>query len=542
MSLLLYIFYVVNFYRKEVTGWAFVPADLGFLKNLGNLASFTNLKYHTRIGAVLAIIIFFLAILFVISKRVHLKFKKRLKILLMSILIFYGLFFTSLSQKNILPLLGLDTRIKFTVNQIYERYGVLMGFYVGYTQATNLKPENYNRDTINKIAEQIKKNYPQVKSVFSTKKIKKKIPPNVIIIMSEAFADPTVWNNINFSDEPIPNFKKLQSKSIHGNIISPVFGGATCNVEYEFNTCNSIYFLKSGVIPYEQFDTYFTNKNVDTVPKIFKQNGYKTIGLHTYEGTFFNRNKVYPVLGFDEFISAEKMKNAEIKGNYISDRYFTDKLINILRTKKKPLFLYGITMENHYPFQPKKFSEPDPIKSFSDLLNENQLASVNSYLHGINDADKQLKRLTDYLKKYDEPVILIFFGDHLPILADSGFGLYADLKYIPSTDNLNWDIEDYYKMYTTPYLIWNNFDNKNINLGDISPYFLSNYLLDMLGFEKPLRFQFMNMAYEKFHALKENLFIDAKQNKFNVIHDEKISNMFWNLQYDSIWGEKYLTD
>lgn len=538
-SILLYIFYVVNFYRKEITGWAFVPADLGFLKNAGNLASFAHLKYHIRIGASAAVIIFLLTILFVVSKRIHVKFKKRLKILLPTLFIFWFMFFTSFAKLNIMPLFGLDSRIKLTVNQIYQKYGVIMGFYVGYNQATNLKPDNYSEDKINEIAGIIEKNYQRTENIFNTQNYSS-LKPNVIIIMSEAFSDPTRWSNINFSDEPIPTLKKLQSESIFGNIISPVFGGSTCNVEYEFNTCNSLYFFKSGVVPYEEIATYFTNENMVTVPKLFKANGYKTIGLHTYEGTFFNRDKIYPLLGFDEFISAKDMKNAEIKGNYISDKYFTDRLIKILEQKDSPLFLYGITMENHYPFQPKKFDEPDPIKSSSELLTENQLASVDSYLHGISDADQQLKRITDYLKNFDEPTIVIFFGDHLPILADSGFGVYADLKYIPSTDNLNWSAEDYYKMYTTPYVIWNNFDNKNINLGDISPYFLSNYLLDMVGIEKPARFKFMNIAYEKFHGLKENLFIDAQGKKFNVVQNENIANMFWNLQYDSIWGQKYL--
>ncbi len=530
-SIMLYIFYVVNFYRKEITGWVFVPQDFSFIKNLGNLASFTHLNYHKRIGLTFAIIFFLLSILFVISKRVHLKFAKRFKIFVTSLIIFWILFFTEFSKINILPLFSVDTRIKFTVNQIYEKYGVIMGFYVGYAQETKLKPPNYNQTTINKIAEEIQK--------YSRKK-KKKITPNVIVIMSEAFADPTLWSNIKFSTEPIPNFKKLREQSIYGNIITPVFGGATCNVEYEFNTCNSLYFFKSETIPYEQINTYFTNEKMETVPKIFKQNGYETIGLHTYSKEFFNREKIYPLLGFDKFITAEDMKNAPIKGNYISDKYLTDKLIYILRTKKNPLFLYATTMENHYPFQPKKFAEPNPIKAQSNLLNTEQLESVNSYLHGINDADKQLKRITDYLQKYDEPTILIFFGDHLPILADSGFGLYVDLKYISSDDNLKWNTDDYYKIYTTPYLIWNNFDKKKINLGDISPYFLSNYLLNILGFEKPLRFQFMDMAYEKFHALKENLFIDSNGNKHSVPQDENITNMFWNLQYDSIWGEKYL--
>ena len=541
-STLLYIFYVINYYRKEITGWAFVPADLEFLKNAGNLATFTHLKYHIRIGASFAVIIFLLAILFVVSKRFHMPFKKRLRTILLSIFIFWGLFLTNFAKINIMPAFGLDARIKLTVNQIYQKYGAIMGFYVGYNQATNLAPENYSQNKINEIASLVKKDYPRVKNIF-TKKNFASLKPNVIVIMSEAFSDPTRWSNLKFSAEPIPNLKKLQSQSIHGNIISTVFGGSTCNVEYEFNTGNSLYFFKSGVIPYEEMQTYFTNEDMITVPKLFKQNGYKTVGLHTYEGTFFNRDKIYPLLGFDEFISAKDMKNAEIKGNYISDKYFTDRLIEILENKTKPLFLYGITMENHYPFQPDKYkaSEKDPIKSSSPLLNQNQLSSIDSYLHGINDADKQLKRLTDYLKKFDEPTIVIFFGDHLPILADSGFGVYADLKYIPSTDNLNWSADDYYKMYTTPYVIWNNFDNKNINLGDISPYFLSNYVLDMVGIEKPLRFKFMNVAYEKFHALKENLFIDSNDQKFNVDQNENLTNMFWNLQYDSVWGQNYLS-
>ena len=100
--------------------------------------------------------------------------------------------------------------------------------------------------------------------------------------------------------------------------------------------------------------------------------------------------------------------------------------------------------------------------------------------------------------------------------------------------------EDFYKMYTTPYLIWNNFDNKNINLGDISSYFLSNYLLDYLDFEKPLEFKFMNVIYKKICALKENLCIDKNGKKFDAMPDRNLENMYFNLQYDSVFGENFL--
>ena len=544
LSLALYLFYFMNFHRREITGWVFVPSDLNFFKSFQSINKFAKLKFHYRIIAVPAVIFFLVCVLFFCYKKSKIKFKikSRLKVSFSSITIFLFIFYSAFSRTNIMPMFGLDTRIKFTSNQIYDKYGAIMGFYTMSAQKNNLKPENYNRVTIKKIAEQINQEYPQTKNIFVKNKIKKNIKPNIIIIMSEAFADPTRWSNINFSEEPIPNFKNLCDESIFGNLITPSFGGSTCNVEYEFNTCNAMYFFETGAIPYENYNKYLANKNLETIPKIFKKNGYEIIGLHTYDGNFFNRKEVYKILGFDKFICAEDMKNAEYAGSFISDKYFTDQVINILEKKDKPIFLYGITMENHYPFEKNKFQEPDKIKAQSDFLNQKQIESLESYLHGINDADRELKRLTDYLKNFAEPSIVIFFGDHLPILNNSGYEFFYDIKYISDKDNSNWSAEDFYKMYTTPYLIWNNFDNKNLNLGDISPYFLSNYLLDYLDFDKPLKFKFMNIVYKKICALKENLCIDKKGKKYNSMSDRNLENMYFNVQYNSVFGENFLLE
>ena len=89
--------------------------------------------------------------------------------------------------------------------------------------------------------------------------------------------------------------------------------------------------------------------------------------------------------------------------------------------------------------------------------------------------------------------------------------------------------------------MWNNFNNQHKNLGDISPYFLSNYLLDYLNLDKPLKFKFMNLAYKKICALKENLCIDKNGNMNNVIKDRESENMFFNLEYDSIFGHDFLS-
>ena len=46
--------------------------------------------------------------------------------------------------------------------------------------------------------------------------------------------------------------------------------------------------------------------SIDTLPKIMKNNGYKTVALHTYDKTFYDRDKNYANMGFDEFIGIDE--------------------------------------------------------------------------------------------------------------------------------------------------------------------------------------------------------------------------------------------
>ena len=149
LSLALYLFYFMNFHRREITGWVFVPSDLNFFKSFQSINKFAKLKFHHRIIAVPAVIFFLVCVLFFCYKKSKIKFKikSRLKVSFSSITIFLFIFYSSFSRTNIMPMFGLDTRIKFTSNQIYDKYGAIMGFYTMSAQKNNLKPENYNRVT-----------------------------------------------------------------------------------------------------------------------------------------------------------------------------------------------------------------------------------------------------------------------------------------------------------------------------------------------------------------------------------------------------------
>lgn len=67
------------------------------------------------------------------------------------------------------------------------------------------------------------------------------------------------------------------------------------------------------------------------------------------------------------------------------------------------------------------------------------------YAEGARDADAMLGRLVDYFSRRSEPVVLAFWGDHLPYLGDNQLG-YRELGM--DVDGL--------AGYETPYVIWAN--------------------------------------------------------------------------------------
>ena len=75
------------------------------------------------------------------------------------------------------------------------------------------------------------------------------------------------------------------------------------------------------------------------------------------------------------------------------------------------------------------------------------------YTEGVRDADAMLGRLTAYFAEREEPVVLVFYGDHLPYLGDNQKG-YAELESevsIPENER-----EDILCSYKTPYVLWAN--------------------------------------------------------------------------------------
>lgn len=301
---------------------------------------------------------------------------------------------------------------------------------------------------------------------WSAEDLKK--PPNIIVVLSESFWDETQMKQLKFSRDPIPFFHKLQEQYTHGDLLSPMFGGGTANVEMEVLTGHSMRFFPEGATPYE--DNF--KQPTASLASLLSAQGYHTTAISPYHGWFFNSFEVYKHLGFSRFISLEYFNPDEYVGPYIGDHAVAKRIIEESEKSPGADFIFSNTMENHYHYWPNKFKR-NTIDIKGDLSRE-AIGIAETYAQGLTGADQMLQELVSHFSRVKEPTVIVFFGDHLPSLEK--YFVYNEAKFISGED----DPDFQKKMHTVPFLIWNNYLPKNGGEElHLSPSFLSPYVLHL---------------------------------------------------------------
>ena len=242
-------------------------------------------------------------------------------------------------------------------------------------------------------------------------------PPHVVIVLSESFWDPTALEGLAIDPDPLPEFRRLATgpNGCAVDTVSPIFGGYTCNAEFEVLTGIAMAALPARIVPHRHgFKGW-----VPALPSVFKEQGYATIAVHPFLPDFWNRNLVYPRIGFDRFIHIGNLRHQEVKGKFISDSAAADEVIALLDEATAPTFLLLITMQNHSPYGDRRYGEVE-TRSVTITSPTLHADSVRDYVHGLRDADAMLGKLTSHLAGMDRRVLLLFLGDHQPNLIPPG--------------------------------------------------------------------------------------------------------------------------
>lgn len=277
---------------------------------------------------------------------------------------------------------------------------------------------------------------------------------HVVMVMNEAFSDLTDSPAFDYGeeDDPLSNLHALEADphALSGHLVVPGFAGGTANTEFDVLTG-----IQTNALSASTTSSFrVVNRNLESLFRVFDADGYATSFFHPGDDWFYNRENVYRWLGAERTLFADEMEAVEYKGRWVTDDYMSDLITNELDSAVSAgelLFHYTTTIQNHMSYTADKYGEgyefpPVPLTiSVSDEVE----TMLRVYTEGVRDADAMLGRLVDTFSAQEEPVVLVYFGDHLPYLGDNQLGYQA----LGLTQEADWDA---LRSYETPYVIWAN--------------------------------------------------------------------------------------
>ena len=388
--------------------------------------------------------------------------------------------------------LAIDNRLLSTyfgnIAYAYQDYGYPYCLAVTIFDTGINEPNGYSKALMEDI----------VNSEGEIKETKKKnTDVNILFLQLETFIDPTEVNFLSFSEDPIPNFRKLSEEYSSGYYKVPAVGAGTANTEFESITGMSLHYFGAGEYPYK---TILKETTCESAAYDLKKLGYSTHAIHNNEANFYGRRTVFSRLGFDTFTSEEYMPNISdtTPMGWVKDHILTDEIFKAMESTEGPDYVYTISVQGHgdYPTEPVL---SDPEIKVTGAESEEKNNAWEYYVNQLHEMDQFVKELTDRLSELDERVVLVMYGDHLPTM---------DLKVE--------DMKNRY-LFQTKYVMWSNFDMKKKDK-NIAAYQMAAEVFNRLGIHEGTVFN-----YHQTRKGSRNYQLDLQA-----------------LQYDILYGKQYV--
>lgn len=433
----------VNLVKTDCRNDPFIPADISLVREAVNAAGEYTLNLHIGILAgilILSALCFLLAAIFRVKH-------PRWQVRILGAVAVLGAFVWSMP--NVYQSVDLYTPrgenlSKSNVPEVFRLCGFPYCFLHNYDLYPIEKPEGYQKSTVEQWAAEDAAEY-----------TKPGVQPNVIFIMCESYSDLSDEDVFQYAEEdnPMYGFHRLAAsdRARSGHIVVSNYGAGTANTEFDVLTG-----IQTNMVSPNNVSSFrVIHKSINALPWDYQAAGYTTYFTHPGYSWFYNRDNVYKFLGMEERVFNETYTDEDRKGTMISDQAFYEHLTAALDEKlggDKPLFAYGVTIQNHqaYPYSKYGFEPEKP--PLSTTISDGAMETLSVYLEGVRDSTAMLEKLCDYFDSREEPILLVFYGDHRPALGQD-YGVYRELGLMTGETDTSEDILDTYK---TPYLLWAN--------------------------------------------------------------------------------------
>ncbi len=443
----------VELFKYGANGNHLILTDMKMATNVKSLTSFAYIKITPMLITYIALGLIYFAVVYWFNPRVV--FKKTSRYVgsgLITVCFACVLLIPKVSNAvfNFFDVDNKPSTNAFVTNEKFENNSFLA--YIVQTTAENLsnkleEPDDYTEEAINDILNE--PNDENNENVDFSQ-------PNVIMIMSEAFAD---FRTVNpeLQTDAYNYFDMICEESISGKTVVPTFGAYTVRTEFELLFGMPVKSLNDVSMP----QRILLDRAQTTIPRYYSELGYDTYYIHTFLSSFYSRSRVYSYLGFDELIFQDDFDvDVNYRYSYIEDKVIFDEIEYLLDESESPVYIHTTTMQNHQPYD----------------QGEDPTDELGNYLAGIGDMCEDLYAFLENLKELDEPTVVFFVGDHFPSFRGEG-NIYDELGYNSSNCST---------LFEQTYFIWSNYETESNEVPTelISAYYMPYVVMDVIGTPK----------------------------------------------------------
>ena len=441
------IFGLVNHYVMLFRTTPFVPWDIFSINTAASVASNYDFTPSTRVVVVSILFVVLIVLMHFINHKMKMSFY--LRMIPFAVVTICLCVFVNMLQDDDFQTENYLYPFLFTPGYMTQVNGMAVTFAMDLEYLAIDKPSGYNADE----AKEELAEYADAETETNQKL------PNIIVIMDEAFADLKVLDEFYTNVDYMPFVHSMQNgkeNTVSGYLNVSVCGGNTANTEFEFLTGNTMAFLPTGSIPYQQY----IKQDIPSLASYLSGLGYQTYAQHPYLASGWNRDKVYEWMGFDNMTFIDSYLSRKLIRNYISDESSFEQIKRTFEEKEdgKPAFIFNVTMQNHGGYSDTYSDFVNSVRTIDHKSND-----LDQYLTLLSISDSEVEKLIAYFSNVDEDTVVVFFGDHQP----------NDFVTSPIAQTT----ENDYNRYQVPYFIWANYDiDEAVNVNTSANYLAANVL------------------------------------------------------------------
>ena len=348
---------------------------------------------------------------------------------------------------------------------------------------------------------------------------------NVVVVLSESFSDPTRLEEVTLERDPIPFTHRLMERVPSGEMLTQFIGGGTANMEFETLTGFSLsQFTPQMNTPYQQLVPNYSS--FPSAVETFESLGHVPVAIHPYRAIMYKRDRVYPVLGFDEFVDETTMQSLETleRSDFASDESSFDEVEHHIAVNDAPVFVNLVTMQNHYPMA-GKYEDPITVGPSVGVVRQ----QLSAFARGLEYSDEALEQFLGDLERSPEKTAVVFYGDHAP-------PFWPRSKVFAQNEG---------QLRRTPFFVWTSFtEQKPQELPLTSPTQFLPLLLDELEAPVSPWYALLDALYDEVPAMALGEYHTAGGGVVDDPEDlddaaQQLLEDYRMVQYDLTIGERY---